>query len=98
MRELIGTRKTNDPAVTTSVYRSDLIYCGECRKMVPMGIEVITTRKERGAQKVLKHQYLCRIHGMDFESMTHRQLFDRSAKPKSSNNADSYLRNFSKKR
>ena len=98
MRELIGTRKTSDPAVTISVYRSDLVHCRECRKTVPVGIEVITARKERGPQTVLKHQYFCRVHGIEFESMTHRQLFGGGSVPKSSSGSDSYLRNFSGKR
>jgi len=100
MRELIGTRNGGEPGVTTSVYRSELIYCRECRKTVPIGIEVITTRQDKTAETVIKHLYLCRLHGMDFETMTHRQLYDRSAKPKSSSssNNDAYLRNFSKVR
>ena len=99
MRELIGTRNGGELGITTTVYRSELIYCRECRKTVPIGIEVITTRQEKNAQTVLRHQYLCRLHGMEFETMTHRQLSDRSvsAKPKSWSSSDSYLRNFSKR-
>ena len=96
MRELIGTKRTGDPDVTISVYRSDLVYCRDCRKTVPVGIEVITTRKDQDAKTVLKHEYYCRVHGMEYESMTHRQVLDRGSKPKS--DSDAYLRNYSKTR
>jgi len=96
MRELIATKRTGEPGVTKSVYRSDLIYCRDCRKTVPVGIEVITARQDRGVKTVLKHEYYCRVHGMEYESMTHRQLPDRGPKAKSDNSA--YLRNFSKGR
>lgn len=95
MRELIGTKRTNDPAVSTSVYRSDLIYCRDCKKTVPVGIEVITSRQERDSKTVLRHEYYCRVHGMEYESMTHRRLVDEG--PKSKSTGDAYLRNFAKK-
>jgi len=95
MRELIGTRLTGESGVTKSVYRSDLVYCRECRKTVPVGIEVITTRQDQDSKTVLKHEYYCRVHGMEYEAMMHRQLLDRGSKPKTGN--DEYLRNFSKR-
>jgi len=97
MRELIGTRRTAEPGVSKSVYRSDLIYCRECKKTVPVGIEVITTKQDHGKKTVLQHEYYCRVHGMAYEEMTHRHLREGAAsKPKADN--DAYLRNYLKKR
>jgi hypothetical protein len=95
MRELIGTKRTSDPSVTTSVYRSDLVYCCECKKTVPVGIEVITTRKGQSSRTVLKRQSYCRVHGIEYESMIFRQPLNPDTKPKSDN--DAFLRNYSKR-
>ena len=46
MRELIGKVALSEPGVTRSVYRSELIRCGECQRMGPIGIEVITARRD----------------------------------------------------
>ena len=67
MRELIGQMATSEPGVTRSVYRSEMIRCGECQKMAPIGIEVITARKDGDSRKVLEHRYYCRSHGLDYE-------------------------------
>jgi hypothetical protein len=96
MRELIGTKLTADPGVIKSVYRSELVYCCECRKTVPVGIEVITTKKDRDSQTVLRHENYCRLHGMEYETMTHRHLASSNIKSKSDN--DAYLHNYCKKR
>ncbi len=52
MRELIGKVALSEPGVTRSVYRSELIRCGECQRMGPIGIEVITARRDADSQKV----------------------------------------------
>jgi hypothetical protein len=52
MRELIGKVALSEPGVTRSVYRSELIRCGECQRMGPIGIEVITARRDGDSQKV----------------------------------------------
>ena len=98
MRELIGTRITGDPGVIKSVYRSELVYCCECRKTVPVGIEVITTRKDRDSQKVLKHERYCRLHGLEYETMTHRQLAGTGTKSGPKADTEAYLRNYGKRR
>jgi len=66
MRELIGKIPTKDPNVIEEVYLSALIRCREYQT-APMGIEVITVKREGGARKVLKHGYYCRAHGHDYE-------------------------------
>jgi len=68
MRELIGKIRTKDPSVTEEVYFSELIRCQECEKTVPIGIEVITVRRDKESRKVLKHGYFCRAHGVDYET------------------------------
>ena len=73
MRELIGQMATSEPGVTRSVYRSEMIRCGECQKMAPIGIEVITARKDGDSRKVLEHRYYCRSHGLDYELRSESQ-------------------------
>jgi hypothetical protein len=97
MRELIGQMATSEPGVTRSVYRSEMIRCGECEKMAPIGIEVITARKDGDSRKVLEHRYYCRSHGLDYESRSESQPCRRgTAKSKTDNEA--YLRNYAKRR
>ena len=95
MRELIGRTALSEPGVTRSVYRSELIRCGECQKMAPIGIEVITARREGSSQKVLEHRYYCRSHGLNYETRSESQPLRREAKTKSDN--DAYLRNYMKR-
>ncbi len=70
MRELIGKIPTKDPNVIQEVYFSETIYCRECTTTaaVPVGIEVITVKKEGAFKKVLRHEYYCRSHGLDYET------------------------------
>jgi hypothetical protein len=96
MRELIGKIGLSEPGVTRSVYRSELIRCGECQKMAPIGIEVITTKKEGDAQKVIEHRYYCRSHGLDIETRMTGRPFRGESKSKTDNN-DAYLRNYMKR-
>jgi hypothetical protein len=67
MRELIGKIPTKDPNVIEEVYLSELIRCRECHQTAPMGIEVITVKRDGGSREVLKHGYYCRAHGHDYE-------------------------------
>ena len=96
MRELIGKTALSEPGVTRSVYRSELVRCGECQKMAPIGIEVITTRREGDTQKVIEHRYYCRSHGLNYETRSEGQPFRRDTKSKTDNN-DAYLRNYMKR-
>jgi hypothetical protein len=95
MRELIGKTSLSEPGVTRSVYRSELIRCGECQKMAPVGIEVITSRRDGDSQKVLEHRYYCRSHGLDYETRSQGKTLPREMKCKSDN--DAYLRNYLKR-
>jgi len=67
MRELIGKIPTKDPKVIEEVYLSEIVRCSECQRTVPMGIEVITVKKGGESKKVLRHEYYCRAHGLDYE-------------------------------
>ena len=69
MRELVGKIPTKDPDVIQEVYLSETVYCRECRTMaaVPVGIEVVTVKKGKASNKVLRHEYYCRAHGFDYE-------------------------------
>jgi hypothetical protein len=97
MRELIGKLALNEPGVTRSVYRSELIRCGECQRMAPIGIEVITARRDGDSQKILEHRYFCRTHGLDYETRSQNPPRHSAPKSKSPDN-DAYLRNFLKHR
>jgi hypothetical protein len=97
MRELIGQIATSEPGVTRSVYRSEMIRCGECQKMAPIGIEVITARKDGDSRKVLEHRYYCRSHGLDYETRTEGRPLHRDTTKRKADN-DAYLRNYSKSR
>jgi hypothetical protein len=68
MRELMGKIPTKDPNVTEVVYLSELVRCRECQRTVPVGIEVITFRKDGESKKVLRHECYCRAHGVDYET------------------------------
>jgi hypothetical protein len=67
IRELIGKIPTKDPNIVEEVYLSELIRCRECQQTAPMGIEVITVKRDGGSRKVLRHGYFCRSHGHDYE-------------------------------
>lgn len=67
MRELIGKIPTKDPTVTQEVYLSELVRCRECQMTAPMGIEVITVKRDGASKRVLSHGYYCRAHGHDYE-------------------------------
>ena len=64
MRELIGNMSTKDPNVTEEVYLSDLIRCRQCQRTVPIGIEVVTVKRDGVFKKVLSHGYYCRAHAL----------------------------------
>jgi hypothetical protein len=67
MRELMGKIPTKDPNITEEVYLSEIVRCRECQRTVPMGIEVVTVKKSGKSKEVLRHEYYCRAHGLDFE-------------------------------
>jgi hypothetical protein len=67
MRERLGKIPTKDPNVTEEVYLSETVRCRECEKTVPIGIEVVTVKREKEFKKFLAHKYYCRAHGLDYE-------------------------------
>ena len=58
--------------------------------MAPIGIEVITARRDGDSRKVLEHRYYCRSHGLDYETRIESQ---RSPRHEATDN-DAYLRNY----
>ena len=64
MRELIGKILTKDTDVTEEVYLSELIRCRECQRTVPIGIEVVTVKRDGVSKKVLTHRCYCRAHAL----------------------------------
>lgn len=78
MRELLGKVSNIDPNITQNVYLCETVQCQECKKTVPVGIEVVMIKKVGASKKVLKHEYYCRAHaydshGVDYESIAHRR-------------------------
>jgi hypothetical protein len=65
MRELMGKIPTKNPDISQNVYLSETILCQECKKTVPVGIEVVTIKRVGESRKVLKHEYYCRPHAFD---------------------------------
>lgn len=68
MRELIGKIPSKYPNVTDEVYLSETVRCQLCGRTVPIGIEVITARKDGSLKKILYHGYYCRADGLDYET------------------------------
>lgn len=68
MRELMGKIPTKDPTVTEEVYLSEIVRCRECQRTVPVGVEVLTIKRGKESKEVLRHEYYCRAHGIDYET------------------------------
>jgi hypothetical protein len=66
MRQLIGKIPIKYRNVTEEIYFSEDVRCQHCQSMVPMGIEVVSVRKEGQSKKVIKHCWYCRAHGAEF--------------------------------
>jgi hypothetical protein len=65
MRQLLGKIPIKS-GVTTEVYLAETVRCQDCQITVPMGIEVVTVRKEGKSKKVIRHSWYCRAHGADY--------------------------------
>ena len=68
MRELIGKIPTKDPNVTEVVYLAEMVRCLDCEQTVPVGIEVVTVKKNGKSKKAVRHVCYCRGHGFDYEA------------------------------
>jgi len=66
MRQLIGKIPIKHHGVTQEIYLSELVRCQNCQTMTPIGVEVVTVRKEGKSKKVIKHNWYCRAHGADY--------------------------------
>jgi len=66
MRQLVGKIPIKSRDVTEEIYLSECVRCQQCQITVPIGVEVVTVRKEGKAKKVLKHAWYCRAHGTDY--------------------------------
>jgi len=66
MRQLLGKIPIKHRNVTEEVYLSEHVCCQNCQITVPMGIEVVTVRKEGKSKKVIMHGRYCRAHGADY--------------------------------
>jgi hypothetical protein len=66
MRQLIGKIPIKYRDLTEEVYFCEDVRCQDCQHAVPLGIEVVTVRKEGETRKVVKHGWYCRAHGADF--------------------------------
>ena len=66
MRQLIGKIAIKFRDITEEIYLSECVRCQNCQATVPMGIEVVTVRKEGRSKKVIRHGWYCRGHGADY--------------------------------
>jgi hypothetical protein len=64
----MGKIPTKDPNVSEEVYLAEIVRCRECEVTVPMSIEVVTVKKDGKAKKVIRHEWYCRAHGLDYET------------------------------
>ena len=55
MRELMGKIPTKDPDINEEVYLSEMVRCSECQMTVPVGIEVVTIKKDGKSKKLIRH-------------------------------------------
>jgi hypothetical protein len=67
MRELIGKFPIKHRGVVEQVYLCELVHCTECQKTVPVGIVVVTVKKEGKSEKVMKYAHYCRAHGLEYQ-------------------------------
>ena len=68
MRELMGKIPSkDDPNVIQKVYLSEIVRCHKCQRTAPIGIEVVTIRRDGESKKVLRRGCYCRAHGHDYE-------------------------------
>jgi hypothetical protein len=65
MRQLIGKIRDRRKVIQ-EVFVSEQVYCRECQRTVPAGIEVVTVEKDTSPRKVLKRACYCRAHGGEF--------------------------------
>lgn len=65
MRQLIGKIRERRNVIQ-EVFVSEQIYCRECQRTVPTGIEVVMVEKDASPRKVLKRACYCRAHGSEF--------------------------------
>lgn len=68
MRQLIGKIPIKGRVVVEEVYLSEQVRCRECQKMAPIGLEVVTVRKDGASKKILKRTFYCRAHAGEYES------------------------------
>jgi hypothetical protein len=66
MRQLLGKIAIKNRNVTEEIYLCEHVCCQNCQATVPMGIEVVTVRKEGQLKKVISHGRYCRAHGADY--------------------------------
>jgi hypothetical protein len=66
MRQLLGKTPIKSRNVIEEIYLCEYVRCQNCQAMAPMGIEVVTVRKDGASKKVIKHGWYCRAHGADY--------------------------------
>jgi Rieske Fe-S protein len=66
MRQLIGKIPIKYRNVIEEIYLAEYVRCQDCQVVVPMGIEVVTVRKDGKAKKIVKHGWYCRAHGSEY--------------------------------
>ena len=66
MRQLVGRRPIKNRNVIEEIYFCENVRCQTCQTTVPMGIEVVTVRKEGKSKELIRHCWYCRAHGADF--------------------------------
>lgn len=66
MRQLIGKVPIKYRNATEEIYFSEHVRCQNCQVTVPVGIEVVTVRKDGESKKTIGHRWYCRAHGAEY--------------------------------
>jgi hypothetical protein len=66
MRQLIGKLPIKNRNLVEEIYLTESVRCQDCQATAPVGIEVVTVRKEGEGKKIVKHGWYCRAHAMEY--------------------------------
>ncbi len=68
MRQFIGKLPTKERGVVDEIYIAETVRCRDCQKTSPMGIEVVTVKKQGKNKIILRRAFFCRVHGAEYHS------------------------------
>ena len=70
MRQLLGKIPIKHRSVLVEIYLTEHVRCQTCQTTAPVGIEVVTFRKEGQSKERVRHCWYCRAHGAEYAAKT----------------------------